>query len=48
MTVPGASSLADFLQIWQLTTVLLQYRRNAFEYVGPTRCRLIPDKDERG
>ena len=48
MTVLGSSSLAVFLQIWQLTTVLLQYRGNAFEYVGPTRCRFIPDKDERG
>ena len=44
----GFQLVSSFLQIWQLTTVLFQYRRNAFEYVGPTRCRLIPDKDERG
>ena len=48
MTCTVFQLVSSFLQIWQLTTVLLQYRGNAFEYVVPTRCRLIPDKDERG
>ena len=44
----GFSLVAVFLQMWRLAAVLLQYRGNAFEYVGPTRCRRIPDKQERG
>ena len=47
VTVPGSRSY-QFLQIWWLTAVLLQHSGNTFEYVGPTRCRHIPNKDEGG
>ena len=47
VTVPGSRSQQFFTNL-VATAVLLQHSGNTFEYVRPTRCRHIPDKDEQG
>ena len=44
----GFLHVAVFSQIWRLVAEILQYRGNAFGYVGPTCCRHTPDKDQQG